>query len=410
MQSTKCQYESTTVAGASNAGPMSDFEGEWSVKESAVQSLQPIFVVGTPKSGTTFLLSLFDSHPSVISLLETAAYHLPLGSVRDRSSLVKKLDAFYSILMRQHTIHSEITPADLRAGLKRLDVEAPWHHLPRTILQLFLTIVLDKMAPDAAGRLTHFIEKTPRHYDAVDAMFEDFPTAKIIHVLRDPRDNYLALKRMMDEPEYQGIGYQPSNFIRDRLLASLEAAYQNVTKYEGRYRLVFYEDLILGGEPVIRDIAAWLDLPWHDFLMVPSYGGELWKGNSLASDLKDRLKPFDRRPIGRWKSSLNDQEIEILEWIIQSYSLSEKYPLTRSRTGWQRVWHLTQPFARELRGTGLPERRLWAKRLWQAVAWNYVSRRVWIAWCLLTRVHNSDGRLVKGAFSCPGVSNQAGPT
>jgi hypothetical protein len=203
------------------------------------------------------------------------------------------------------------------------------------------------MEPEAASRLTHFIEKTPRQYDAVDAMFEDFPAAKVIHVLRDPRDNYLALKRMMDEPGYQGIGYQPSNFLRDRLLASLEAAYRNVKKYQGQYRLVFYEDLILGGEPIIREIAAWLDLPWHDVLMVPSYGGELWKGNSLDSDLKDRLKPFDRRPIGRWKNALNEQEIEILEWVIESYSLSEKYPLTRSRTGWQRFWQLTQPFPRE---------------------------------------------------------------
>ncbi len=380
------------------------------MKESAAQLLHPVFVVGTPKSGTTFLLSLFDSHPSVISLLETAAYHLPLASVRDRSGLIAKLDAFYSTLMSQHTIHAEITPPDLRAGLERLEIEAPWPHLPRRIVQLFLTIVLDKMKPDAVARLTHFIEKTPRHYDAVDAIFEAFPTAKIIHVLRDPRDNYLALKRMMDEPGYQGIGYQPSNFIRDRLLASLEAAYLNVTKYEGQYRLVFYEDLILGGEPVIREIATWLGLPWHDLLMVPSYGGELWKGNSLASDLKDRLKPFDQRPIGRWKSALNEQEIEILEWIIQSYSLSEKYPLTRSRTEWQRFWQLTQPFPRELRGTGLPEKRLWPKRLWQAVAWNYVSRRVWIAWCLLTRVQNSDGRLMRGAFAGPGVSNSAGST
>ena len=384
--------------------------GKCSVKKPAAQSLQPVFMVGTPKSGTTFLLSLFDSHPSVISLLETAVYHLPLRSVHDRSGLIAKLNTFYSTLMGQHTIHAGITPTDLRAGFERLEVQAPWSHLPRTILQLLLSIVMDKMEREAAGCLTHFIEKTPRQYDAVDAMFEDFPTAKVIHVLRDPRDNYLALKRMMDEPGYQGIGYQPSNFIRDRLLASLEAAYRNVTKYQDQYRLVFYEDLILGGEPVIREIAAWLDLPWHDLLMVPSYGGELWKGNSLDSDLKDRLKPFDRRPIGRWKSALNEQEIEILEWVIQSYALSEKYPLTRSRTVWQRFWQLTQPFPRELRGTGLPERRLWPKRLWQAFAWNYVSRRVWIAWCLLTRVQNSDRRLTRGAFACPGVSNSASQT
>ena len=373
----------------------------------AVQSLQPVFFVGTPKSGTTFLLSLFDSHPSVISLLETAAYHLPLRSVRDRPALIAKLDDFYSNLMSEHTIHAAVTPADFRARLPSFQEGMTWSHLPRRVIHLLLSIVLEKMHKDTAAQVTHFIEKTPRHYDAVDAMFRDFPQAKIVHVLRDPRDNYLALRRMMDEPGYQGIGYHPTNFIRDRLLASLEAAYRNVTKYAGQYRLVFYEDLILGGEPIIREIADWLHLPWHDLLLVPSYGGELWKGNSLASDLKDRLKPFDQRPIGRWKHALTDQEIDLLEWVIESYSLSGKYPLTRSSTRIRRFWQLARPFARELRASGFPNRRRWAKRILQGLTWNYASRRVWIAWCLLNRIQDSDSRLTVSAFASPRISDPA---
>jgi hypothetical protein len=283
----------------------------------------------------------------------------------------------------------------------------PWPHLPRKVLHLLLSIALEKMPKEKAAQVTHFIEKTPRQYDATDAMFEDFPQAKVVHVLRDPRDNYLALKRMMDEPGYQGIGYHPTNFIRDRLLASLEAAYRNVTKYAGQYRLVFYEDLILGGEPVIREIAAWLQLPWHDHLLVPSYGGELWKGNSLASDLKDRLKPFDQRPIGRWKHALTDQEVDLLEWVIESYSLSGKYPLTRSTTRMRSLRQLARPFARELRPSGFPEKGSWGKRILQGVVWNYISRRIWIAWCLLSRVQDSDNRLTVGAFASPRIPDPA---
>lgn len=380
------------------------------MRKLAVESLQPVFLVGTPKSGTTFLLSLFDSHPSAVSLLETAAYHLPLRSVRDRSGLVAKLDAFYSTLMSEHTIHAAITPDELRRRLASFEAEAPWTHLSRNVLHLLLSIVLEKVNQEAASRITHFIEKTPRQYDAADEIFYDFPNAKVIHVLRDPRDNYLALKRMMDEPGYHGIGYHPTNFIRDRLLASLEAAYCNIARYEGRYRVVFYEDLILGGEPVIREIASWLGLPWHDLLLVPSYDGELWKGNSLASDLKDRLKPFDQRPIGRWKNALSEQEIDLLEWVIESYSLSGKYPLIRPCTRAQRLWQLARPFARELQSSGLPEKRSWAKQILRAVIWNYVSRRVWIAQCLIRRIQDSDGRLMLGAFPSPGGSYPASQT
>ena len=370
--------------------------------------LQPVFFVGTPKSGTTFLLSLFDSHPSVVSLLETAAYHLPLRFVRDRAELIAKLQEFYSTLMGQHTIHAAVTLKDVQDRLCALQETAPWFGVSRSVLELFLSVVTERMEAEAVTRLTHFIEKTPRQYDAVDAIFRDFPDAKIIHVLRDPRDNYLALKRMMDEPEYQGIGYHPTNFIRDRLLASLEAAYRNVDKYQGQYRLVFYEDLIMGGEPVIRMIADWLGIPWHDVLLVPSYNGELWKGNSLATDLKDRLKPFDRRPIGRWRSILTEQEIDVLEWVIESYSLSEKYPPTRARKPWQRFWQLMRPFDRELRSPGIADGNQGVKRIMHELAWNYLSRRAYIAWCLMRRVQTADGRLTVEQFACQTVSNWAG--
>jgi hypothetical protein len=366
-----------------------------------VQSLQPVFFVGTPKSGTTFLLSLFDSHPSVVSLLETAAYHLPLRSVRDRAGLIARLTSFYSDLMGEHIINAALTPESVRKRLETIKAGTPWNQLPREVLYMFLSIIVDRMEPQSAQHLSHFIEKTPRQYDAVDAMFDNFPNAKVIHVLRDPRDNYLALKRMMDEPGYQGIGYHPTNFMRDRLLASLEAAYTNVAKYKERYRLVYYEDLILGGESIIRDIARWLELPWNDVLLVPSYNGELWKGNSLASDLKDRLKPFDRRPIGRWKQTLTEQEIDLLEWVIDAYSLSEKYPLTRHRTSAQRFWQLAQPFARELRVTGIPRRELWPQRIRQSLTWNYMSRRVWLAQRLIRRAKDADNRLMIGSFVSP---------
>jgi hypothetical protein len=328
-----------------------------------LESVQPIFIVGTPKSGTTFLLSLFDSHPNVISLLETAVYHLPLRGLSNRRDLVSRLQAFYGRLMSQHTIHAGATSEKIAQALAGLDVEP--------------------------------------HYDAVDGIVRDFPAAKILHVLRDPRDNYVALKRMMDEAEYRGIGYQPTNFMRDRLLASLESAYANVDKYPGQYRLVYYEQLIREGEPVIREIAAWLGLGWHEALLIPSYGGELWRGNSLAPDLKDRLKPFDQRPIGRWKDSLSEQEVIMLEWIIEAYRLEREYPLTRSADLRRRLWALARPFPGEWRWAASFGRMNPVKRVIEAVRWNYLSRRTWFAGRLLRRQRSADTRLTTRSLRAP---------
>ena len=362
------------------------------------ESVQPVFIVGTPKSGTTFLLSLFDSHPNVVTLLESAVFHLPLRGVSGREALAERLRSFYGKLMSQHTIHSGITPETFGRRLTALDTDPIDPALPRRLWSLFASLAGDSLPEEARGRVTHVIEKTPRHYDSVARILENFPQAKILHVLRDPRDNYLALKRMMDEPEYQGIGYHATNFIRDRLLASLESAYANVAKYPQQYRLVYYEHMIRQGEPVIREIAAWLGLAWHEALLIPSYGGELWRGNSLASDLRDRLKPFDQRPIGRWKEALSEQEVVVLEWIIETYRLEREYPLTRKADGAARLLALAKPFAREAR-VGKPSATMpLAKRLIQALQWNYVTRRLWIARTLLNRQSGADARLTTNMF------------
>jgi hypothetical protein len=366
-----------------------------------LESVQPIFIVGTPKSGTTFLLSLFDSHPNVISLLETAVYHLPLRGLSNRRDLVSRLQAFYGRLMSQHTIHAGATSEKIAQALAGLDVEPSTPDLARRIWSMFVSVVAASLPDGARDRVTHVIEKTPRHYDAVDGIVRDFPTAKILHVLRDPRDNYVALKRMMDEAEYRGIGYQPTNFMRDRLLASLESAYANVDKYPGQYRLVYYEQLIREGEPVIREIAAWLGLGWHEALLIPSYGGELWRGNSLAPDLKDRLKPFDQRPIGRWKDSLSEQEVIVLEWIIEAYRLEREYPLTRSADLRRRLWALARPFPGEWRWAASFGRMNPVKRVIEAVRWNYLSRRTWIAGRLLRRQRSADTRLTTRSLRAP---------
>lgn len=356
-------------------------------------SLQPVFIVGTPKSGTTFLLSLFDSHPNAITLLETAAYHVPMRGMVGHSQRVSILNQFYSSLMQEHSIHAKITPDVFRRTIETMTIALDRQALPKALIYGFVSMVLDGLG-SLADQTTHFIEKTPRHYDSVDRILADFPQAKIIHVLRDPRDNYLALKRMMDEPGYQGIGYHPTSFLQDRLLASLESAYTNVQKYGQQYRLVFYEDLILGGEPVIRDLVSWLGLPWSDVLLVPSYNGELWCGNSLASDLKDRLKPFDRRPIGRWKEALTEQERDVVEWIIEAYRLTNRYSLSRARSMRRRVLSLLLPFSRELRMRKAPwDPKTMVLRFKEAIVWNYATRRIWIAARLWERLRNGDDRL-----------------
>jgi hypothetical protein len=264
----------------------------------------------------------------------------------------------------------------------------------KSLLYAFLSVILRSSGADAAQQFTHFVEKSPTHYRYADQIFADFPHARIIHVLRDPRDNYLALKRRTHDrssSQYANPRYNPANFVWNRLLASLNAAYKNVARYGEQYRIIFYEDLILHGESLLRELVAWFGLAWHDALLVPSIDGEQWRGNSTAADLKGRLEPFDPRPIGRWKTELMDREIHLMEYCIQCYNLQSKYALTRHRTPVDLVWGLLPPFQEELR-----HRK--AQSLWRFV-WDYATRRLLITLSLQKRaLLHTDNRLIGASF------------
>jgi hypothetical protein len=85
-------WSSWPTAGRLSNGACSDTMDMWHNSEvvywhkattmtSPLDALQPIFIVGTDKSGTSFLLSLLNSHPATITLYETYMYHFPQKTI-----------------------------------------------------------------------------------------------------------------------------------------------------------------------------------------------------------------------------------------------------------------------------------------------------------------------------------------
>jgi hypothetical protein len=309
---------------------------------SHLSSLQPIFIVGTPKSGTTFLYSLFDSHPNLISLLETQVYNL------SGSSLEQVLKFYEEYWMPASDINPALDLESLKTAIQ--DAHGRHNHEPvkgTAILQALLSL-----AAKPESHCTHFVEKTPSHYKRINKIVADFPNAKIIHVIRDPRDNYLSLQRRMQDEKfahYQSASYHPVIFLRNRLISSLEAACLNASQYPEHYRIVYYEDLILDNEKTLDKILAWIDLPFDDCLRVPQKSGKLWKGNSSDPALRGQMQGIDSRSIGKWQKSLTDREVVVCEWLIWKYQLETKYPLTRCSSWIVRLYSLFLPFKDEVR-------------------------------------------------------------
>jgi hypothetical protein len=86
-----------------------------------------------------------------------------------------------------------------------------------------------------------------------DEIFAAYPTAKMIHMIRDPRDRYEAAVTPALHKRGK-IGWATA-----RWLHSIELARQNKQRYSERYKIVRYEALLSRREETLREVCDFLN-------------------------------------------------------------------------------------------------------------------------------------------------------
>lgn len=95
-----------------------------------------------------------------------------------------------------------------------------------------------------------------------EAIFTNYPTAKMIHMIRDPRDRYASKninRRRAGETNLGDLDRDIKGWLR-----SVRLAEQNLNRYPGRYKVVRYETLVSQPAETLHDICAFLgeaDIP-----------------------------------------------------------------------------------------------------------------------------------------------------
>ena len=128
------------------------------------------FVGGLPKSGSTWLQIMLHAHPEVSCAGE--GHFLTFLAPR-LSEAMKKYNTY--IEYKNHVVLQDL------AGFPRCDEQQ--------FRFLFVSAVLLLMAASGNARQVRVVgEKTPDKLEHLPLLMSLFPTAKLIHVLRDPRD------------------------------------------------------------------------------------------------------------------------------------------------------------------------------------------------------------------------------
>ncbi|HUC83995.1 MAG TPA: sulfotransferase [Candidatus Acidoferrales bacterium] len=246
--------------------------GRWFENAQALSPARRLALLGGhPRSGTTLLEQVLDSHPELVSAEETTVF-------------------FYEVYLPIRRGLSEETP--ILAGLESASREL----LLKLREQYFRC--MDSMRDDPIGNRL-LIDKNPSLTSLVPAMARVFPETKFLVALRDPRD--VCLSCFMQP--------LPLNQVSATFL-TLEDTVEEYVSVMGLWRTVAprlpnphlevrYEDMVEDLESSARRVLEFLGVRWDERVL--RFNEHARKKLVRSPTYADVTKPVFKGAVGRWR-------------------------------------------------------------------------------------------------------------
>ena len=291
----------------------------------------PVFIAGHPKSGTSLLRSVLDSHPELVTYPEETSFfrrYLPMVAGSDLQGKLALSDRYLTHIFEWN----QQNPPDHQAGYPDRDYSTfPIQEIRQAVRELVaerfehdgdmlsaVILAFGKVSGQLTNLSHHWVEKTPYNEQYADQICEWWPDAKIVHTVRDPRDNFASYHR-------KHVDWSPEAFALN-WVNSTQAGLNNRERYgQHHYLLLRFEDLTNTPEAKLTELCQFLGINDDPSLRQPVRGGKPWGGNSMFAD---QFSSISAKPVGRWTESLKPDEVATLELIAGPAMAHFGYSLT----------------------------------------------------------------------------------
>lgn len=261
-------------------------------------------IVGSERSGTTLLRLMLDAHPDIAIPPET--YFIPhLLKLEGDSNQLR--EAFYKALKAEPRWQDfQLTKEPFYENLVKIE--------PFTItdgLRCFYKTYAERFQKSRWG------DKTPRYVLCMKDIQTLLPEAHFIHIIRDGRDVALSIK---------GKWFSPGNDMEtqaSRWLLRIQEGRQQA-QFCRHYIEVRYEELITNTTKVLKDICAFINLPYNSQMENYYKSAEsrlnefndLYKPDGTLLRTKEEVlsmssltsQPPERSRIGRWRGEMSSED------------------------------------------------------------------------------------------------------
>jgi len=259
-----------------------------------------IFVGGAPRSGTTLVQNILDSHPAICGGPEFL-------HIRD-------------ILALRNKLHGSI-------DRELIDLFCSPDDVDRYISSLIENLLLPLADKNECKFLS---EKTPENALVFPELISLFSEARFIHVVRDPRATISSLLQVQKRPKSK-VKKPPKHTVSVHAAIRytkecLSSGFSGSKIAPERVLIVVYEQLITESERETKRICEFLGLEWSSNMVTP---GKFKHLGEKAITVKSRLAWYDIQAYNRdpdtqslekWKTLLTPYQKALVATSFKDYT------------------------------------------------------------------------------------------
>lgn len=257
-----------------------------------------VFIVGMPRSGTTWVMWLLARHPGAVALQQSGMF-LPL----------KRMEEWW---LKDHRFTTAPEGDDSAGSYSMQGSTSVLEH--EEILEQCRTIgqrVIDRVAQATPGTLA-VVEQTPEHIEFVSFIRALFPDAYFLHVVRDPRAVYSSMRTALHT--WASPGGFPSGPVHiARAWETYVKLGRGIGEQTERHTNVRYEDLTTDPAAELARIGEWLGLEASDSERAAAV--EACSIDKLRKNTDAPRGFFRRGSAEGWKEELSGSELRAVEYV-----------------------------------------------------------------------------------------------
>ena len=263
------------------------------IKTTTKMQINPCFILGVPRSGTTLLRTILDSHSQIVAPPETPWL---LGGYTDNS--------FRHFL--EYLIYSKQGPYQNKIVSKQQVL----FDGARAMLDILFSDLLEMHKKE------RFVLKTPDDIRYLEFFDKLFPGARYIHIVRDGRDVACSTVKQRDRlgilTGYGEITYQNALQRWVDWEKKLQIFFDDLNGKD-RCRHITYESLVLSPDHTMKKICSLLEVEYEESMLHYSlfeHTYPSWEAGS--TDVKNK-SIIEESSIGNWKQEIDSHSARIIE-------------------------------------------------------------------------------------------------